>query len=379
MIFPELVEELRDAGIRAVISLTERSPFPGGSPPGFSHLHLPVPDMTAPPTSVLETAVRFIDEQLRRGDPTVVHCGAGLGRTGTVLACYLVSQGASADEAMRDVREARPGSIETAEQEQAIRHFAGEGGNEPAPEGGPLRVLVNGAKGHMGRLATEVIRDAPDLILVGETDIDDDLVAEVRGSRAEVAIDFTHHRVAMDCFRAIVAGGACPVAGTSGFTPAHEAEAARLLHDAGRGGIIVPNFSIGAVLMMLFAREAARRFSHVEIVELHHDRKGDAPSGTAERTAALIAGARREIPGPRVEETERYPGARGGLVAGVPVHSIRLPGLLAHQEVLFSSAGELLTIRHDATSRDCFRAGILLAVRNAPSIDGLVVGLEALL
>ena len=131
--------------------------------------------------------------------------------------------------------------------------------------------------------------------------------------------------------------------------------------------------------MMQFAEAAARRFPHVEIVELHHDRKGDAPSGTAARTAELIAEARGEPPMPKVAETERVPGVRGGRVDGVPVHSVRLPGMLAHQEVLFSGEGEVLTIRHDSLSRDSFREGILLAVRAVADASGLVHGLEHLL
>ncbi|MHC4861709.1 MAG: 4-hydroxy-tetrahydrodipicolinate reductase [Planctomycetota bacterium] len=242
-----------------------------------------------------------------------------------------------------------------------------------------IRVLVNGARGRMGGLAVDVVRGAPDLALVGETDLGDDLTAAIRESGAEVAIDFTHHSVAMECFRGIVSGGARPVCGTSGFSPEDVEEARRLLAETGSGGLIVPNFSVGAVLLMRFAAEAAKRFPHVEIVELHHDRKGDAPSGTAERTAEIVADARGEPPTPKVEETERHLGVRGGRVAGVPVHSVRLPGLLAHQEVLFSGPGEVLTLRHDSLSRECFEQGILLAVRSAPRASGLVYGLEEIL
>jgi 4-hydroxy-tetrahydrodipicolinate reductase len=176
-----------------------------------------------------------------------------------------------------------------------------------------------------------------------------------------------------------VEAGARPVAGTSGFGAEEIAEARSLLESASSGGIVVPNFSIGAVLMMEFAARAAALLPHVEILEMHHDRKADAPSGTAERTAGLIAEARGEPPPVTVEETERHAGARGARVEGVPVHSLRLPGALAHQEVRFAAVGELLTVRHDSLSRDCFRQGILLAVRAAPGLEGLVVGLDALL
>ncbi|MEN8150254.1 MAG: 4-hydroxy-tetrahydrodipicolinate reductase [Planctomycetota bacterium] len=243
----------------------------------------------------------------------------------------------------------------------------------------PSRVLVNGAAGRMGRLAVDVVNGADDLVLAGETDAGDDLAGAIASSGAGVVVDFTHHSVAMDCFRAIVLAGARPVAGTSGFGPDEVEEARRLLEEAGTGGLIIPNFCVGVVLMMEFARAAAAHFPHVEIVETHHDRKGDAPSGTAERTAQIIAEVRGDPPAPRVEETERVEGARGGRVDGVPVHSLRLPGALAHQEVLFSATGEIFTLRHDSLSRDSFRTGILLAVRHAPEARGLVHGLDDLL
>ena len=243
----------------------------------------------------------------------------------------------------------------------------------------PIRVLVNGARGRMGTLACDTVRSAADLLLVDETDLGDDLAERIRASNAAVVIDFTHHDVALACFRTIVEAGARPVSGTSGFGEAEIAEAGRILLEANAGGVIVPNFSLGAVMMMTFAATAARLFPHVEIIETHHDRKRDAPSGTAERTAEMVAAARGEPPEPKVEESERFPGARGARVRGVPVHSLRLPGALAHQEVLFSATGEILTIRHDSLSRDCFREGILLAVRSAPGAVGLVLGLEKLL
>jgi len=242
-----------------------------------------------------------------------------------------------------------------------------------------IPVLVNGAKGRMGRLAASIATEADDLALVATTDLGDDLAGAIADSGARVVVDFTHHSVAMDCFRTIVAAGASPVAGTSGFTPDDVALAERLLDDAGLGGLIVPNFSVGVVLLMQFARLAAAHFPHVEVIEIHHDRKGDAPSGTAERTAEIIAEVRGAAPAPKVVETERVPGVRGGRVKDVPVHSIRLPGALAHQEVLFSAAGEILSLRHDSLSRDSFRSGILLAIRRVPELTGLTHGLDDLL
>ena len=242
-----------------------------------------------------------------------------------------------------------------------------------------MRVLVNGAAGRMGGLACSVVEEADDLELVGRADLGDDLESSIRVSRAEVVIDFTHHSVALECFRRVVGAGSRPVSGTSGWGEAEISQAREIVEDASTGAFIVPNFSVGAVLMMHFAELAARHIPHVEIVEIHHDRKGDAPSGTAERTASIVSRSRGAAPPRKVEETERHAGARGAEVEDVRVHSLRLPGALAHQEVIFSAEGELLTIRHDSLSRDCFRRGILLAVRRAPELSGLVVGLEALL
>jgi 4-hydroxy-tetrahydrodipicolinate reductase len=243
----------------------------------------------------------------------------------------------------------------------------------------PIRVMVNGVKGRMGRLVAEVVTGATDLALCPGTDVGDDIQAAIAASGAEVVVDFTHHSVALDCFTAIVMAGARPLSGTSGWSEAEVEKARAAVEAAGLAGMIVPNFSVGAVLMMRFAEQAARQFPHAEIVEMHHDRKGDAPSGTAERTAQMIAAVRGKAPAPKVEEVERAPGARGGRVHDVPVHSIRLPGALAHQEVLFSAEGEVLTIRHDALSRDCFRTGLLLAIRALPDASGLLFGLDTLL
>ena len=145
------------------------------------------------------------------------------------------------------------------------------------------------------------------------------------------------------------------------------------------GGIIAPNFALGAVLMMAFSRQASRYFPHVEVIELHHDRKRDAPSGTATKTAQMIAGARGEAPPPKVQEEEIVPGARGGTVGGVRVHSVRLPGLVAHQEVIFGGPGQVLTIRHDSFNEESFMPGLLLAVRRVMDLKSLVYGLENLL
>ncbi|MEX0825284.1 MAG: 4-hydroxy-tetrahydrodipicolinate reductase [Acidimicrobiia bacterium] len=249
------------------------------------------------------------------------------------------------------------------------------------------RVAVSGAGGRMGRLVIETVAGEPDLELVaafdpshaGET-ISGVVVASdpVVVGEAEVVVEFTMPDVVMPNLAAWRDLGVHAVVGTSGFDAARIAA----LREQWGGGppncLVVPNFSIGAILMMRFAELAAPHFSASEIVELHHDKKADAPSGTAITTAARIteAGGRQER---TVESEELLPGARGA-AAGPRIHSIRLPGMLAHQEVLFGSPGETLTIRHDTTDRASFMPGVLLAIRSVAGLpDPVTVGLEGLL
>jgi 4-hydroxy-tetrahydrodipicolinate reductase len=215
--------------------------------------------------------------------------------------------------------------------------------------------------------------------LVGETDLGDDLAGAIRGSGAQVVVDFTHPSSAYDNAKTILAAGARPVVGTTGFTPQQIADLQARAEKLGLGGLIAPNFAIGAVLMMRFAAEAARWLPHVEIIELHHDGKAEAPSGTAIKTAELIAEARPKAPPPQVESKELAPGARGARAWPVPIHSVRLPGHVAHQEVILGGLGEALRIRHDSISRECFMPGVLLAVKKAPALKQLFYGLEHLL
>ena len=235
------------------------------------------------------------------------------------------------------------------------------------------RVAVLGARGRMGRTVCSAVRSADDLSLVAELDEGWESLGD-----AEVAVDFTTPSVVMDNIRRCLDAEVDVVVGTTGFDAADLDQVRAWLRDhPERGVVIAPNFALGAVLMMRFAEQAAPFFDSVEIVELHHPGKADAPSGTARLTASRIAAARTE-PSPDAT-TGAMDGARGASVDGVRVHSVRLAGLVAHQEVLLGNAGETLTIRHDSTDRASFMPGVLLAVRAVGTRPGLTVGLDPLL
>jgi len=258
--------------------------------------------------------------------------------------------------------------------------------------------MVVGAAGRMGSLTAETIAAADDLHLVAVVDpawseghagapdvpadtpraatVDDALAA----TAVDVAVDFTVPAAAFDTVRAVLSAGVDAVVGTTGLSKEQVAEldAVRAAHDAHL--FIAPNFALGAVLLMRFAAEASRYYADAEIVELHHSGKVDAPSGTALRTARLM----REAPGSLLDDSaQTAPGdesaARGLRDGRIHIHSVRLPGLVAHQEVVFGALGETLTMRHDSTSRESFMAGVVLAVRKVGELDGTVVGLEHLL
>ncbi|MEV0561344.1 4-hydroxy-tetrahydrodipicolinate reductase [Dactylosporangium sp. NPDC050588] len=240
-----------------------------------------------------------------------------------------------------------------------------------------IRVGVLGARGRMGTETCQAVSAASDLSLVASLDVGDALAPDF-----DVLVDFTTPDAVMDTLRWCVANGVHAVVGTSGFTTERLDEVRSLLASApGVGVVIAPNFAVGAVLMMEFSARAARYFESVEVVEMHHPQKIDAPSGTALRTAQLIASARASAGlGPVPDATtEEMAGARGTDVEGVPVHSLRARGLVAHQEVLFGAAGETLTIRHDSFDRKSFMPGVLLAVRAVVTRPGLTVGLGPLL
>ncbi|RYG49734.1 4-hydroxy-tetrahydrodipicolinate reductase [bacterium] len=263
----------------------------------------------------------------------------------------------------------------------------------------PIRAAVAGAAGRMGRETlraltaehgfhlvaaidrTEVGRTARELAGpdVADVTLGQNLSAALDGFPADVLVDFSHHSVAADHALEALKRGTRFVIGCTGLS-AEQVEALGVACEtSGLGGMIVPNFAVGAVLMMRFAQMAAKWMPDAEIIELHHDRKEDAPSGTAMRTAELIADARTspktELPTPHFKAE----GARGGEVSGVPVHSIRLPGLLAHQEVIFGTRGETLTLRHDSYDRVGFMPGVRLAARSVLERPGLTIGLESVM
>jgi 4-hydroxy-tetrahydrodipicolinate reductase len=242
-----------------------------------------------------------------------------------------------------------------------------------------VEVGVLGARGRVGAEVCRAVEAAPDTALVARVDVGDDLAAL---TAADVVVDFTHPDVVVDNLRWCIAHGLHCVVGTTGFDEARLALVREALADAPDVGVLIaPNFSIGAVLMMRFAVAAAPFYESVEIVELHHPDKADAPSGTARRTAELVAAARRDAGLGQVPDATStgLDGARGAEVDGIHVHAVRARGLVAHQEVLLGGPGETLTIRHDSMDRASFTPGVLAAVRAISGRPGLTVGLEQVL
>jgi 4-hydroxy-tetrahydrodipicolinate reductase len=240
------------------------------------------------------------------------------------------------------------------------------------------RVAVLGSAGQMGAEVCRAVEQAADLTLVAAVDAGEDRQPV---EAAEVVVDFTHPDAVMDNLAWCIDRGIHAVVGTTGFTPERLAALRTQLEGRRTGVVVAPNFSIGAVLMMHFAEQAAAFYESVEIIELHHPNKADAPSGTALATARRIGAARAaaELPPPPDATVTELPGARGASADGVRIHGVRLRGLIAHQEVLFGAAGETLTIRHDSLDRSSFMPGVLAAVRVVGSRPGLTVGIESIL
>jgi len=240
-----------------------------------------------------------------------------------------------------------------------------------------IKVGVLGARGRMGSEVVKAVTEATDLELVAALDLGDSLDALVTNG-AQVVVDFTTPDSVMANLEFLIGNDINAVIGTTGFDDARIAKINSLLSTSKSGVLIAPNFAIGAVLMMEFATKAAKYFESAEIIELHHPNKVDAPSGTAARTAELMSKSRKEAglaPMPDATSTS-LDGARGATVGDIPVHSVRLRGLVAHQEVLLGGIGETLTIRHDSIDRVGFMPGVLLGVRQVVTHPGLTFGLE---
>ena len=270
----------------------------------------------------------------------------------------------------------------------------------------PIPVVVNGALGQMGRKTVEAVSQAEDMMLIGAVDLNPEYlgqdIGEVIGIGAlevpilndlqsvlvlatqekvqGVMVDFTHPDSVYENTRSAIAYGVRPVVGTTGLSDDQLKDLTEFAEKASTGTLIIPNFSIGIVLLQQAALTASQYFDHVEIIELHHDRKADAPSGTAIKTAQMLAELGKSFNPPKVESKETMEGARGATAeSNIPIHSIRLPGLIAHQEVLFGAAGQLYTLRHDTSDRSCYMPGVLLAIRKVTELSSLVYGLEKIL
>ncbi|MDD4168936.1 MAG: 4-hydroxy-tetrahydrodipicolinate reductase [Desulfotomaculaceae bacterium] len=263
-----------------------------------------------------------------------------------------------------------------------------------------LRVIVNGAYGRMGCEVMKAVWNSGDMELVGAVDsagtgtdigtligvahtgiiLENNLEEMLRRLRPDVAVDFTTpHVVYQNCITCIKCG-VRPVVGTTGMSSGQIQEVINLSQELGVGGLIAPNFAIGALLMIKFATEAARHMPNVEIIELHHDQKIDAPSGTAIKTAEAICEQRGDFQQGLATQFENITGARGGKFnGGIRIHSVRLPGLVAHQEVIFGGLGQTLTIKHDSINRESFMPGVLLGIRKAMHLERVVYGLDKLL
>lgn len=269
-----------------------------------------------------------------------------------------------------------------------------------------IPVIVNGALGKMGRETVKAIAQSSDMTLLGaisrnpeyagqdvgeiigcgelEVPVMPDLQAMLalvaQEQQPGVMVDFTHPSVVYENIRSAIAYGVRPVVGTTGLSAEQLNELAEFADKSSMGCAIIPNFSIGVVLLQQAAMQASQYFDHVEIIELHHNQKADAPSGTAIQTAQLLSEFGKPYNPPSVKETEKMPGARGSVTEdGIRIHSVRLPGLIAHQEVIFGAPGQIYTLRHDTSDRACYMPGVLLSIRKVIQLKSLVYGLEKLL
>ena len=242
-----------------------------------------------------------------------------------------------------------------------------------------IRVLVNGAQGRMGQITVKTVEADPQLTLVGQSGRGDNLASLIKSTKAQVVIDFTQPKAVYENTVAIIQAGARPVIGTTGLNPQQLKKLQEHCKKLKRGGVIAPNFSLGMVLIMKYAQELVKYFPQLEIIEMHHDRKKDCPSGTALYTAEVLSAARTRHESATMELHESIPGSRGARYLGIPIHALRLPGLLAHEQIIFGDTGETLTLRHDTVDRQCFMRGLVLACKKVMKLQRLVYGLQALL
>lgn len=239
-----------------------------------------------------------------------------------------------------------------------------------------IKVVVNGYKGRMGHEVVKSVQQDPTLDYVGGVDLGDDLEGMLKQATPDVVVDFTHPSIRIKTFETIIRAGSRPVVGTTGFTETDIRDLSVLCKEKNLGAIIAPNFTIGAILMMRFAAEAAKYLDCAEIIELHHEKKEDYPSGTAVKTAQLMLSERECFNADVKDRVANLEGARGAELGGIHIHSVRMPGFVAHQEVLFGSVGQFLSIRHDSINRECYMPGVILAVKKVMALNGMVYGLE---
>jgi len=242
-----------------------------------------------------------------------------------------------------------------------------------------IKVIVNGYKGKMGEESVHAINHEADMKVVAQTDKGDDLADAISRTKPDVVLDFTHPSVVKENTLTILRSGVHAVVGTTGLSDADLKDLDAVAKEKSVSVIVCPNFAIGAILMMRFAQEASKYMPRVEIIEYHHDKKADAPSGTAIKTAEMIHETNPHINNKPLDEKELIKGARGGAKHDIPIHSVRVPGYVANQEVIFGGLGQTLTIKHDTISRESFMPGVVLAVRKAVKQNGLTYGLEKLL
>ncbi|QCS49479.1 4-hydroxy-tetrahydrodipicolinate reductase [Picosynechococcus sp. PCC 11901] len=269
-----------------------------------------------------------------------------------------------------------------------------------------IPVVINGAGGKMGREVVKAVAGAADLEIVaavdknpallgqdaGEVagcgaievpivnDLEASLVMATQSKIQGVMVDFTHPSGVYANTRAAIAYGVRPVVGTTGLSAEQINDLKEFAEKASTGALIIPNFSIGVVLMQQASLQAAKYFDHVEIIELHHNQKADAPSGTAIKTAQMLAELGKQFNPAEVEEKEEMPGAKGAVTEdNIRIHSVRLPGLIAHQEMIFGAPGQIYTLRHDTSDRSCYMPGVLLSIRKVTELNTLVYGLENIL